>query len=475
MMKSLEQESKHVQHTIHWLLLFCLAAIALTASNAQTRVTLTRNEGDDIVQLRQALAKSTQLVVDTTIKGLRKHVESLASTNSRTVNDGKRRLAVLTDSLIVSAKDSLDASRQDSLRFLGKSLALQLASHESSTRQFLDSRFSLLMDDLLKAKAKFSTCADCESRWDYDEKLADFRDLADSLVSDFRDTTSAMAEERRDLFADALETAQDSLRDSRDSLVENRLGDIEEWRYRASRLVLSSTYASHGSYRGRDNGVLQQSFAPSVGYHHSSGFNVQASTYWLIEAGNRWDNFQLTGGYEFRLSEVIGCSLSYAHFWFNDSSRSELSVFTDNAQAGFSFDWSAVSIAALGSINIGTASEFTLTTSISHTFEITLSLRDKVTFSPSISSVLGQQNSDLTSLLASKGRGKRIGLTTNTKTRATSTFSALDYEVSLPATIELGPVTLAPSVAYIMPLNVLDASTQKSFVNLEFSIFLTIR
>ena len=231
MMDSFEQDSEHLRHKMPLLFLFCLLATALTGSNAQTRVTLTGNGGDNIVQFRHGFAKSTQLVVDTTVIGLRKHVETLASSASRVVNDAKRRLAVLTDLLIVSAEDTLDESRQDSLRLLGTSLELQFASHESSTRQFLDSRLSRLLEDLLKAKGNFSTCTDCEKRSDFEERLADFKDFADSLVSAFHDTTSAMAEERSDLFADAFETAGDSLRDVRDRLFDNRLSDIEVWRY----------------------------------------------------------------------------------------------------------------------------------------------------------------------------------------------------------------------------------------------------
>jgi hypothetical protein len=239
--------------------------------------------------------------------------------------------------------------------------------------------------------------------------------------------------------------------------------------------VFSSAYASHNAYRGRDNGFLQQSIAPSVLYRHSSGLSIQASTSWLDDARSQWDNFQLSGGYDFRISEVIGGSLSYTHFWFSDSSKSELSVFTDNAEGGFSFDWPLVSISALGSMNFGKASEFTLITSISHDFEIPLSLYNRVMISPSVSSVLGQQNSDLTTLRTTKAKGKKASVTTSTQTKSVSTFSVLDYELSLPSTIELGPVTLAPSVTYIIPLNVVDASTRKPFVNLEFSIFLTIR
>lgn len=466
---------KQIYRIIRLAFLFSLLAFSLTASNAQTRVLLTRNEGDDIKQLRQLFAKSTQLVVDTTVKGLRNHGEALAGSISLAANEAKRRLAVLTDSLIMSAQDSLDVSRQDSLRLLGRSLELQFTSHESSMRQFLESRLSVLLEEFRKATGLSFACIDCQDRSTFEEKIADFKDFADSLVAGFHDTTTAVMEEHTDLLADAFDAAQDSLFDFRDGLIDNRLNDIKVWRYGVSRFVFSSAYASHNAYRGRDNGFLQQSIAPSVMYRHSSGLSIQASTSWLDDARSQWDNFQLSGGYDFRVSEVIGGSLSYTHFWFSDSSKSELSVFTDNVEGGFSFDWPLVSISALGSMNFGKASEFTLITSISHDFEIPLSLYNRVVISPSVSSVLGQQNSDLTTLRTTKAKGKKASVTTSTQTKSVSTFSVLDYELSLPSSIELGPVTLAPSATYIIPLNVVDASTRKSFVNLEFSIFLTIR
>jgi hypothetical protein len=473
MTTSLKYARRRTKHHL-LLVLTILLSCALQMSQAQEAI-LTHDSGDDVVRLRQALNKSTQIVVDTTLGGLRKHVAELTASTSLASIDAKNRLALTTDSIILSAQDSLDTSRQDSLRVLGRILAAQFASRESSIGGTLLARLSLVKEELTKARSVFAACAGCESRLEFDERLSDFREFADSLRFAFHDTASALLEDHMNLLADAYDTARDSVRDVRDELIDNRLSDIEVWRYGVSRLVLSSSYASHSSYRGRDNGILQQSIAPAVTYRHSSGLSLQASAGWLSASEKHWDNVQVTGGYDFRLNGIVGGSLSYSHYWFSDSSTSELSVFNDNAQAGLSFDWPVISISLLGSLNFGTASEFTLTTSVSHNVEIPLGLYNKITFSPSFSLVLGQQNSELTTLLVTKGKGKNAGTTTSTQTKATSTFSVLDYEVSLPATIEFGPVTLVPSATCIMPLNVVDASSTKSFVNLEFSVFLTIR
>lgn len=467
--------SHSARRAFSFIAVFCFLSTGRSLSVAQSSLIITKNESDDIPQLRRDFVQSTQFIVDTTLKGLQHRVEALTNSTTLTVTVAGKRLTGLADSLIVSAHDSLDASRQDSLRAVSAALVANFASHESSARQLFASRLSKITGELARTRKTLSDCPDCENRSDFDERLEEFKDFADSLISEFHETASSQMEESGNILTDALEAARDSLRDYRNVLIENRLSGIEMWRYGTSRLVLSSAFANHSSYRGRDNGLLQQSIAPSVTYRHSSGLAFQASSYFVNDAGSQWDNFQLTGGYEFRLSNVVGGSLSYAHFWFRDSSKTELSVFTDNVQGGFSFDWPAVSIGVLGSMNFGTASEFTLITSISHNFEIPLNLYNKVTISPSFSWVLGQQNSELTTLLTTKANGKRPGVVIGTQTKSTSRFSVLDYEVSLPASIEWGPVTLAPSATYIIPLNVVDASTRKSFINLEFSIFLTIR
>lgn len=456
------------------LCLFCLV-LGSGSSFSQHNITPARDGRDDTARLRKALASAIQQVIDTTLRGRRNHFNSPAASTADYIRSSGSRLGSLTDSLLASAGDSLDLSRRDSLRSLGASLGAQIASHESMAAKLLDARLFAFSEELSRAHRGFADCPECDNRRDFDERLVDFMDFADSVTSRFDDSTSQWIDERMDLLSDLFDSACDSLRDRRDDFIDNRLGDIDVWRYGLTRFVISSAYASHSSYRGRDNGLPQRAFSPSVAFRHSSGLNVQASSSWLEGAATRWDNIQLSGGYEFRLSGITGGSFSYAHFWFNDSSRSELSVFTDNAQGDISFDWPAFSVDLMGSLNFGNASEFTMTSSISHMFEIPLSLYNRITINPTFSWVLGQQDGELTTLLTTKAKGKKAAAVTTTETKASSTFSVLDYEIAIPATIELGPVTLAPSIAYIMPRNVVDASSRNSFINFELALFFTIR
>lgn len=111
-------------------------------------------------------------------------------------------------------------------------------------------------------------------------------------------------------------------------------------------------------------------------------------------------------------------------------------------------------------------------TSISHDFVIPLNLYDQIMIEPTISAVIGGQNSQLTTLRTTLLKRRTI---VSTQRTATSTFGFLDYEISLPATVEIGPLSLAPAVTYIIPLNIVDASSRKSFVDLDFTMSLTFR
>jgi hypothetical protein len=86
-----------------------------------------------------------------------------------------------------------------------------------------------------------------------------------------------------------------------------------------------------------------------------------------------------------------------------------------------------------------------------------------------MTAVIGEQNSTLTTLRKGPKGKKVVGVQTQTS----NTFGILDYEASLPITIDLGPVTLSPSVIYVVPLNVIDLSTTKAFVDFEFGLSLT--
>jgi hypothetical protein len=258
-------------------------------------------------------------------------------------------------------------------------------------------------------------------------------------------------------------------------LIDNRLDDIDYQRYFATRFVISTDYSSHLNYRGRDNGVSQQMLAPSLAFHHSSGFGVALSAALVDQTSNKLDDITLTANYEFFWGNILGVDLSYNHFWFNDSSKSAKSVFTNAVDASLTLNWPVLILGIDGGLAIGNASEFTLVTSASHPFEFPLTLYDKITIEPTLTAVIGEQNNTLTSLRAIKGpKGKKV-IGTQTTTQAKNMFGILDYEASLPVTLEWGRVTIAPEFNYVMPVNVVDLSTKDPFVSFDLTVSIAIR
>ena len=232
-------------------------------------------------QLTRRLASSVGRFADSTLQTERRYLDSLTSVVAFTAKEAINRIDFLADSLITSAHDSLDISRKDTLRFTTKSLQQQLLAFGDSTKHAVSVPISRFSDELTKGKRIYSLCDSCESDTDFNDRLEQFREFVDNLHDGFHDTTTALMDDHKDLFQDKYDTIHDSLADLRDILIENRLDEIDYQRYVATRLTIATGYSSHTTYRGRDNGVPQQMIAPSLSFHHSSGFGIEVSTFWL--------------------------------------------------------------------------------------------------------------------------------------------------------------------------------------------------
>jgi hypothetical protein len=446
-----------------------LMVIIPHCSLAQKKTTEVKSPQPSGVQLSRKLASSVQRFADSTLQIERRYSDSLTSVVSFTAQEAIKRIDFVTDSLITSARDSLDAPRKDTLRFVTKSLQQRFLAFGDTTKQFIGGPISRFVDEVIRGKRTFSSCDSCESGPDFNDRFDQFREFVDNLHDGFHDTTTALMDDHKDLFQDRYDTIHDSLADLRDNLIENRLDEIDYQRYVATRLTVSGGYSSHTTYRGRDNGVPQQMIAPLLAYHHSSGLGIEISTYWLDQTPKRWDDVAGSATYEFTLGSLLGGELTYSHFWFSDSSRSAKSVFKNDYGASFSLGLPVVSLSLSGDLATGDASEFTLAASASHEFEFPLTLYNKISLEPTLTAIIGEQNSTLTTLRTKGAKGKKV---IGVQTQSNSTFGILDYELSLPVTIILGPWTISPSVVCIAPMNVIDLSTAKAFVDFEFSISL---
>jgi hypothetical protein len=439
------------------------------SSNAQKKSTNNPSSGE--ARLNQILEKSVRHFADSTLQSERQYSDSLQSALALTAMATAASIDALTDSLIRSAHDSLDASRKDTLRFMTTMLRRQVLAAADTAKQAMNGLLAHFVTEVTRCRSTFSACNDCEVIADVNDRFEQFRDFVDLVLESFRDTVSTVMDDRRDALQDRFETVRDSLIDLRDQLIEHRLGEIDYQRYEATRLTISTGYASHTVYRGRDNGVAQQMIAPSVEFHHASGFGIVASTSWVDQEAKSWDGAAASAMYQFTIGGVFGGGLSYSHFWFSDSSLSSKAVFKNAFGANASLSFPLVSLSLDADLATGSASEFTLSASVSHTFGVPLTLYNDISFQPTLTAIVGEQNSTLTTIRTKGAKAKKVaGATTQTS----NSFGILAYEFSLPVTVNLGPVTLAPSLVYTLPKNVIDLSTTSPFFDFELVVSLAI-
>jgi hypothetical protein len=448
-----------------------IVVLSFTAA-AQKAGTESKPSATGAQRLNQGLAASVQLYVDNTLRGDNRFCDSIVSLSAQSAQISSTKLDALRESLLTSAKDSLDSPRRDTLLTVARSFQKLLLTSHDTTQRLVSSLLSSFTERVGKAKKVFSTCNDCEEPADVTDRFEQFKDVADSLREAFREQASELGDERRDLVDERFEAYHDSLIALRENLIENRLSLIDYQRYSATRLSASATYSSRSIYRGRDNGLPQQMISPAIAFYHSWGFNAEISTYWLDQTPKKWDDIAVTLGYEFTTGSVLGGNVSYSHFWFSDSSRSAKSVFKNSFGAGLSANLPVVSFSLDADLATGTASEFSLTAGATHEFEIPLSLYNSILFNPAVTAIIGEQNSSLTTLRTKGAKGKKI---VGVQTQTSSTFGILDYEMSLPCTLLLGPLTLSPSVTYVVPMNVIDESTTTPFFVFGVSASITFR
>jgi hypothetical protein len=441
----------------------CLGLLVPLSSTAQQK---------PFAGLHQRFQASVQRFADSTLRVERSYWDSVSTVLALTASRASSGLEVWTDSLIRSASDSLDAPRKDTLRSVARNLQSTVTASAESAKRIAGGHFDRFLGEMTRVKRTYAACDNCEEPSDFKERFDQFREIVDGVRESLRDTASVLLDDHRDAFQDRYETARDSLNDLRDQLIERRVGEIDFQRYEATRVTVSTVYSSHAAYRGRDNGVKQQMIAPAVEFHHSSGFSIQVSTSWVDQTSQSWNGATASAGYEFMLGSVFGGGVSYSHFWFSDSSRSEEAVFKDAFDASFSVSLPFVYFSLQGDLATGTASEFTLTASMSHTFEIPLSLYNNITIEPAVAALLGGQNSTLTTLRTVGAKGQKVvGVSKQSRT----TFSILDYQLSLPVTLNFGPVSIAPALIYTMPANVVDLSTSTSFLDFDLGVRVSFR
>ena len=427
----------------------------------------------DIQTLRKRFQTSMKVAADSALSSQRAFTDSVVSSDDGNIAAHSKALRRFTDSLIVAARDSLNASRKDSVRQLEAWFERNLTDFTRPHRQTAMSLLSDFQQAMHGIQRGHADCQTCTEAKDFQDELTGLRQGAETLSALFRDSVKSLSADWQEVLADSAETLRDSIGSFVQELIDNQETEKEAHEKPPSRFVVGVSYESHSSYRGRDNGVQQYFFSPSLGYHHSSGFSITFSMSWLNKTSNHWDSADLDIGYYLSFTKALDGYISYKHFWFGDSSLLNRATNNNNLGANLSYEMTVATLSFDVSVDFGKRSESTLSFGVSHLWESNHGIfGGSMDFEPSFTAVYGQQDEELIQVRKRRSLGK---VASQKGARTSSVFGIMDYELSLPMTFRFNTFSFQPAVTYVVPLNVLDNSKTEPFFNIGAEVKFTLK
>jgi hypothetical protein len=428
--------------TLHASVLACLL-LGASLARPQSPESLHKTFADSLVSAKDSL-----------IEEGRRYAATLLSHGDAYFHQSSWSLRGYADSLLTVHADSLDIPRRTSVRLLG--LDMERAMHQLSipahaTLVAILGRFEKEMKILVDHHAP---CPACVSRDDFEGAFQTFRANADSITEIYGDSLATVVED----WETSIDDTSKSLAESIDDTVATLKDDYADYlKDHASRLELTTGYEGHASSRGRDNGVSEASFGPTVTYHHKTGLVVGVSAGWVGGGTSEPDVSELTGGYEFTLSPVLQGSASYTHFWYATGSLRPNAVTNQEVSGMLALTTDVLNLSGtlLDDFTAGDASEITVSLDLSK--DIPLSdhaFGGALKFTPSASATWGQQTERLLQKRVIRAKKKNIVRISGTPY---DVFSIMGYQVSFPLDLEIGSLTIMPTVQWIVPANVLNS------------------
>ncbi len=443
--------------------------LAVSLSYAQVRM----ERSTPLQVLSQRLKASVSHVADSVASVQQSLSDSATRKADRGTVIAAANLRSFTDSLIDDAKDSLNAVRKDSLRHAELILEKQLTKTQNNYKSSIRIIFNNFEKNLRQLQARYSLCESCSDAEEFWDRLDEFRNTVESLAEHFRDSVLTIASSNEDTVKDSVDAFQDSLSDRAQLLIDDQIVEWEEAAAHATRFVLALGSDSHVASRGRDNSVQQFGVSPSLTFHHRSGFFLTAGVHWLDRTSNHWDQGILGVGYEFPLSKRLSGSIAYTRFWFSDSSVQQRSQLHNNVGGELSLETPIANFGSTFDFAFSSQSEITWAFLLSRPIEFSgETFLAHFGLEPTLTAVYGEQNSELTQL-----RIQRVRRTASTQrvTQISNMFGILDYEFSLPVSFQLGSISGILSMTYIIPVNIIDASSTVPFFNTSLNISYTLR
>ena len=428
----------------------------------------------DTASLNHLLRVSIRAAADSIDQVVKSGIGLFQKRSARTADSASGVLRASAERLIKEAAESLNPQRRDTVRNLAQILAKAIGNCAAEARKSGDESFRNYHKWMFALERKYSSCSDCGNSQDVQSTVEEFLDASDSLG----DLVHQSWEDLTESIRDSLDDYVDRLGDASSDMIDRQSDEDELIAAHASRLVLSGSYTSDVTYRGRDGGVRQYALSPEVEYKAHSGLFVAASAAWLGNSPNAWDERTVGGGYEFELGTHFTGSFSYTRFWFNDSSRLEKADMKNSIDGELEVLTKPINVSVSPSFAFSTASEFTTEFSLSHEFDIdTFLRRADLSIEPTVTAIVGGQNALLTQQRLKRAvnkKGKAVTVV-KTTTKIKNFFGILDYEFAVPFELTYKNAAINPQFSYAIPLNVVDASSAAPFFYFSVNVSYTIR
>ena len=249
-------------------------------------------------------------------------------------------------------------------------------------------------------------------------------------------------------------------------------------------------YLSDNVFMGRSDTAKIPTFAPEVKYTFKNGIFFSGSLYIIpSKAKNKLDGGNLSGGYNFDITDDLSGSVSYTKLFYSQTSTEIASNVSSTFNANLSYDIADIitpSLTADYSLNKqGVTNDFFLTLDISHDFIVSgvFGSDDLLLISPTVTANTGTENFyDAYLIKVKKIRNKKLSAKQTAAldqyTDQLGQFSLLDEEVSVPIEYKLGYFIFQFTPTYAIVKNQLPKeietrlADQPSVFYYEIGIFL---
>ncbi len=245
-----------------------------------------------------------------------------------------------------------------------------------------------------------------------------------------------------------------SIKDSIERSVDSVLADFRLMKVRQSFWLADVNFLDNNVYLGRKDSIPSPYLTASVGYFHKSGLFINASTSYLLEAGqNRIDLSTIDGGYSLITKKFEG-TFTISKYFFSPKSYNVRSEIEGSAQIFGAYDLGFIKPTLEATLNFTEKTDYGGTIGLEHTF---YTFQNDFTITPTIVANGSTQNYYNAyykfrrySLLRLK---KVIGYVINAYVENASQFKILDYEFSMPLDYSIKRFTISFSPTYAVPVN----------------------